>query len=398
MRVELILSSIAAVTILSCCNEKEKKESVPVLELSKGKIEVAGDMASEKISITSNRAWHVEASEPVSWISVDPEQGGQEQDKAAAVEITVGIEENGSLDPRECVLRIVSEDAALPVATIQVVQAGNPNAVVPSTVELSLPEKGASWYCDPAVFSSLGSNPAKANKDHGKRTIIVKAQKPWKASVSPETTASGVVLDRTSGAAGEIELHVTVGANTDFGSRKKLVIEVCSDGELPAKIELSQEKASVLTLEFRSLDRSSAVWAFEETPNTDATKNSGTGTLTVAGYKFGWKATTTCMFEPGTNFGWRVGRGIGDYVEFPAIPGRKLVKVHVIDANAGGVAAVQTAEGTTVEGGTFADYKNIAKTTGAVYNLSGTAAGTAYRLVATANGTLRLTHIELTYE
>ena len=398
MRIRLLIICLVAALAVSGCSLKMQKENIPVLQISKDNIEAGREAVTEKITVTSNRAWHIEASALVSWISVAPETGGDEQEEAVGIEITIEIEANGSISSRECVLRIVPEDTALPVASVKVYQEGNPDALVPSTVELSLPAKDASWYCDPAVFSSLGSNPSKANKDHGKRKITVKAQKPWTASVSPETTAAGVVLDKTSGAAGEGEISLTVGPNTDFDNRKKVVIEVCSEGELPAKIELSQEKASILTLEFRAMDRSSAVWAFEETPNTDATKNNGTGTLTVAGYSFGWKATTTCMFEPGTNFGWRVGRGIGDYVEFPAIEGRKLVKVRVIDANAGGVCAVQTADGATVEGGTFADYKDIAKTTGAVYNLSGTAAGTAYRLVATANGTLRLTHIELTYE
>ena len=154
-----------------------------------------------------------------------------------------------------------------------------------------------------------------------------------------------------------------------------------------------------MVLECRTLKNDNAAWPFTEEPNILDTQNSGTGTLTAGGLTFGYYATNTCMVEPGTSFGWRVGRGVDNYIEFPAIAGKKLVKVYVVDGNAGGDCHVQTTGKVDVEGGNLGSgvYKSGA-TAGVTFNLTGTAVNTAYRLNATANGTIRVKHLELTYE
>lgn len=358
--------------------------------------------ANGTIGILSNKAWTAKVKDgSTASVSLDPVSGSGN----ATISVKVGA--NSESVAKSAV--IVLSAAGCPDIEVPVSQVKAPSAL---SVELSLPEKVL--YSDPGLFPSIGTATDKETKDKngnsvtvtgsGKRKVIVTSSKAWTARVGAATTASGVALSKTSGTGNDV-IEVSVGPNTDFANRKKVVVEVAAEGEDYAKIELEQEKAAIITIESRNFDSTDAAWPFDETPNIIDTENSGTGTSTVAGYSFGWKATTTYMIEVGssTAYGLRLGRGVGDYFAFPAIPGRKLVKVYVLDGNAGGDCHIRTSEGVDVAGGnldaggTASYYKNNAKK-GVTFNLTGTEANTSYRLEAILNGTIRIRHLELTYE
>lgn len=261
----------------------------------------------------------------------------------------------------------------------------------PFLAEVVCPDGG---YSDPLLFSSLGSNPSKANAAHGKRYISVSSPVAWTAAPGPSNTASGVQITPASGSDGTSIIEVTVGANTNFDNRKTVAVEITPEAGTSAEILFEQEKASVMTLEFRDLENKTGVWAFEEDPNNGVGIGTGSPvTYTVAGYGFKCLATDANMYE--SNYGWRVGRAVGDYIEFPAVPGRRLSKVYIIDANGTAACHIKDTDGNDVAGG-VTDYTSAK--TGATFRLPKTKINTAYRLQATVGQTIRCKHLELTYE
>lgn len=339
-----------------------------------------------EITIESNAAWKAQTKEgSTASVSYRPESGSG----------------NGTL------VAVVAANAqtVAQTATVVVSAEGCENieivlnqeaSIVPAEAEITYPEStGYTAHINAQLISSLG----------GKRAVFVNSPVEWEAKVAASSTSTGIVLSKASGHSGLDTLVVTVGANKDWDNRKAIAIEITPKGGKTATASLEQEKGSILALEMY-LPVFKGYWPFEETPATETGTNSGTGSYTVAGYKFGYKATSDCMFE--TSYGWRVGRGIGDYYEFPAISGKKLKKVSIVDGNAGGVPAIVDAAGATVNGGannqcdllvaaSSDDFKTIAVNKLATWTLSGTKGNTAYRLQATADGTLRMRYISAEY-
>ena len=256
-----------------------------------------------------------------------------------------------------------------------------------ASIDASLATKGDSWYVEPGVLSSLGSNSEKANADHGRRPIYITAKKAWTAKVGDETTAAGVRLSQDSGEAGESVLYVSVGQNTDFNTEKKVVVELKAEGEDPVQVELTQKAAKVVTFEFRTFDRSAVCWPFEETAKTD-----GEGTYTAGEYTVGYYTTATTGME--ANYGWMIGRGTDFYVVTPKVTGHKLVRITMADNNATNPKVI-TADGDEVSGGAA-----VSNTAGKLFtwNLSGTEDGVSYRIKPTANKSMRILHLEFEYE
>ena len=359
---------------------------------------ISGDGGTTTISVNSNTAWTARVKDgATASVSLGTASG------SGSGSIVVTVAANPDNETKQAV--IVLSAAGCSDVEVTISQEKKPSGL---SVELSLPTKAGN--CEPGVFPSVGSAADRTATDKngatknvigsGKRVVVVATDKSWTARIGDGTTAANAALSKTSGT-GNAQIEVTVGPNTDFANRKKVVVEVAAEGEGYASIEIAQEKAAIVTIECRNLTNKDAAWAFDDAPNANDTQNSGTGTLHVAGMTFGYNASTTCMVEPGTSYGWRVGRGIGNYIEFPAIAGKKLVKVFVVDGNAGGDCHIQTsaAEPADVEGGNLGSgkYKSDARS-GVTFNLTGTAENTAYRLNAVADGTIRIKHLELTYE
>ena len=268
----------------------------------------------------------------------------------------------------------------------------------PASTEVKLADKGASWYVEPGVLSSIGCNPDKANALHGRRPVYITASKSWTARLGEGTTASGAALSQTSGEAGESVIYVSVGQNTSFDTEKKVVVEVLVEGEQTVSVELTQQPAKILAFEFRTFDRSALCWPFEEAAYTE-TGHSGSGTYKAGAYTVGYNAAADNMTEDG--YGWRIGAGTACYIETPAIAGHKLVKVSIADGNANTNPNIVTTAGEVVSGGAFADRAEGSYVKGGapgVWTLSDTENGTSYRITPTANKTMRTLHLVLEYE
>lgn len=344
---------------------------------------------SVNIGITSNADWTAKVKDgSTASASVNPASGHGD----GTVTVTLGA--NGDNESKSAT--IVFSAAGCKDVEIQIKQAKAPAV---ASIEASIPEKQSGWYVDPAVFSSVGSKEGSANADNGKRAIILSAKKAWTARVGSATTASGVRLSATSGNAGESTVYVSVGANNDFSSSKKIIVEFLAEGEDPVAVEFTQEAASVLTLEFRAFDNSVRSWPFEEDPFAE-TGHSGSGSYTLtAGYKVGFNAANDNLVEDAQYLCWRIGTGTDCYIEAPAIPGHKLVKVSLSDYNSNTNPNICNAEVTILAGGKFADLTgSYSRGNVATWTLTDSSVGTAYRIVPTAKKTMRITYLQFVYE
>ena len=244
---------------------------------------------------------------------------------------------------------------------------------------------------DPQLFSSLG----------GTRWFSINSNISWTASVNAATTASGVVLSASEGEGSVAKFTVTAGPNTDFESRKTIVIDLVPDpaSGLEAKqVTLSQEKGSIMTLEFCSQDGTEALWPFAEEANT--TGGGGTsGTYTLAGYSFAYSAADS-NYSESEKACWLLGK-VGSYISTPAVEGYRLSKASIYDINGTAAIAIQDAEGNDV---TNAGQKDLGKKKNTSWTLSASTAGnTSYRymVVNNSNGeskTLRIQTLTMTYE
>ena len=258
------------------------------------------------------------------------------------------------------------------------------------TFKIVAPEKKG--QVDPEVFNSFGSSP---------RWFGIESTVAWTARITDESTASGAKLVTASGTGNLEKFEVTVGQNTDFANRKTVVIEFQPEGLAPVQKILQQEKASILTLEFRSQDNGSLIWPFNEDVTTEANSAAPaggvSGNLTIGGYTFGYYAVKDCMKEAA--YGWRLGTGAGCWVQTPAIAGKKLVKVSLADGNSANTTPnIVTTDGAVVAGGLFTEAAGSFESKGlGTWTLAGTEANKSYRIASTADKTMRVLYLSLEY-
>jgi len=261
-------------------------------------------------------------------------------------------------------------------------------------VEITLTQKAASSFMvvfpeapmvDASVFNSLHES---------SRWFKVASDKAWTAKVGSETTAEDVTITTASGTGNLDKFEVTVAKqNTDWNNRKKVVIEFTLSDKSVEKVTMYQEKASVLALEFRDQDNKTMKWPFKEDIPSEAVTISGgdSRSLSCGGYVFPCYGVTCVCKE--SNYGWRIGTGVGSYFETPVIAGKTLKKIYLFEHN-GKALKFSDSKGTSITAtatpATAAD-KLIE------YTLSNPSADTAYRVITT-NGTLRIYYIRLVYE
>lgn len=239
-------------------------------------------------------------------------------------------------------------------------------------------------YSNSEVFTSFGLT---------SRYFSIVSTKSWTAKVGSETTASGVAIKTTSGTGNLEKFEVTCGQNTDFANRKKIVIEFTLDGGKIEKVEMEQEKASIIELECRNLENTKGVWPFDCDPIPSSPDNPGSGTLTSCGYSFGYYASKLCCYE--SSFGWRVGSSANDYITTPAIEGKKLKSIGLVDSN-DKVKKITKLDGTAVS---FSQNPtSIVKLEETTYTLENPEVNTSYKFIITLSGTMRIFYLKLVYE
>ena len=115
-----------------------------------------------------------------------------------------------------------------------------------------------------------------------------------------------------------------------------------------------------------------------------------------ATYTFTVSATTDIVMN--TVRGIRIGMGIGDYMQFPGIDGKKLTEVTMVSGAKGGCAAPRIAgkDGKTLSGGDAHSFT----AEGEIYTwkLSGTASGEGARLTATLPKSMDIRQLIIKYE
>lgn len=388
-----LLLILSALVLLSCSKAEPINKTKYEMVLDTRTISLPFEKSEKIIQVSSEVAWTVQKAEPCAWLTVTRASG-----KASEVVnvILSAAANNASLESRSVTLLFVPSDGYSDVVKLKVSQAA------PSVLEsfsFNIPEDGP--YLKQTVFSSLG----------GCRSFGIRSNVKWTASVDASSSASGIILSESQGDGDMAKFEVKLSSvNKDMDSRKSVVIAFTTEMGNVHKLALEQEKGSVITLELRVPDNSTSFWPFDqEAPTTAGNCSETTSFYTVGGtdgYRFGWHATSDCMFEP--NFGWRIGKGVGNYVEFPAIAGRKLTKVSVVDANGWAQPHIKDVNGQTVAGGSVSECS--ASKAGSSYqayceqqkmvswDLTGTESGAPYRFQATNASTMRLRHLELVYE
>lgn len=253
---------------------------------------------------------------------------------------------------------------------------------VEDTFKASFP---SARFVDSKVLSSLGVAP---------RYFSISCNKKWSAKVGSETTADGVVLTTASGEGDCPKFEVKCAPNTDFNNRKKIVIEFDVEGMGTRKVEMEQEKGSILGLEFRDQANSGVYWPFNEeiTENTTAIDGGVTGTYTVGPYSIPYHGITHTCIE--STRGWRLGTGVGNYIQSPVIEGKTLKKIVVYDSN-GCPAVVADDTGAAVE---FSCDETAVQAVMATYTITSPEAGKAYRFQNTTSKTLRIWFMTFIYE
>lgn len=250
-------------------------------------------------------------------------------------------------------------------------------------VKCYIPEKER--YLDPSMFSSLG----------GTRWFNVESNVPWTASVNEEeSTAKGIVLRVTEGENNMESFKVQVTEpNLDFDSTKKVVIDFKPQGGETYKYEMIQQKGSILLFEFRDQDNKNKIWPFVDPDESPASTNKGEGWFTApGGYKFHCYATTALYLYSN---GFQCGSGEKDWIEFPVMEGRTLVRVTIVDYNGSTKPSIHDAQGNPITGGEYnAAFGKLIPFT---WNLEGTEPGKAYRMITNTTKTFRINNIEFEY-
>ena len=177
--------------------------------------------------------------------------------------------------------------------------------------------------------------------------------------------------------------------NLDMDNRKTVVLVFSPEGGSQYTLRMEQEKGSILALEFKDQDNTKSQWIFDEpVPSSIPAK----GYFHIGGYAFGYEGTNYCQLH---SSGWQLGSNPDNYVEFPAIPGKRLVRVTFVEFNASPMPSIVTTAGVTVDGGETITYSKLAPTT---FNLRETEENTAYRMIVGTNKTFRFSHLEIEYE
>lgn len=248
-------------------------------------------------------------------------------------------------------------------------------------VRHEVPDASGLWV-DPTVFSAICSE----------RSFKVLSNCKWTAKVDAAgTTAKDVELPVDSGEGNNDDFRVIVrGTNTDMDNPKTVSIVFTPEEGEPYTVNMTQSKGSVIALEFRTQDLSAARWVFDEDQPGAVAQD---GALTAGGYEFKYHAEGYCQLHDAS--GWQLGTGTTVFVEFPAIPGRKLVRVSFREYNKNTKPQIVTSGGSVVSGGEAISFDRNVLTS---YYLSGTQENTPYRMQPTEPKTFRFTFIELEYK
>ena len=333
-------------------------------------VDIPDTGGSLTVKILSNTQWHAEVAAGATADVTLPETVGEGD---SDLEIVVGPNIDRS-EGKTATVVITAEDCEPVEILLEQVKA------VPF-VKHEIPAAAGLWV-DPAVFSAV----------YSERSFKVVSNCKWTAAVDTDaTTATGVELPVTSGEGNLDNFRVIVrGTNTDMDNTKAVVIVFTPEGGEPYRVNLTQGKGSVIALEFRNQDQSEARWIFDEAQPGAVIQS---GTLHVGGYAFNYNANGYCQLHAAS--GWQLGSGDTVYVEFPAIAGRKLVRVSFREYNANTAPVITDAKGNVIPGGESVSFKRNELTS---YYLSGTAENTPYRMMITNTKTFRFTYIELEYK
>ena len=241
----------------------------------------------------------------------------------------------------------------------------------------------------------------------GKRNILVKSNVNWTVGIK-DSAAENVTFSKTSGGRGETSVTMYFEGNPDFDSRREFIAQFVT--EVPGvddgtnAYEFTQERGSLHRYVFSY--NGTWYWPFLESrpslsvgsPNFSSERKSFTtrsGHLLTVFSKYGvWLNNTR-----GINLGLKENDSAGDYIEFPAIEGRRLVKV-----------TWQTAGGATRSGNQIVEADNPANIVGPeifascqtgdlrIWELTATEAGKAYRIESTRDQTMQTPALECYYE
>jgi len=157
------------------------------------------------------------------------------------------------------------------------------------------------------------------------------------------------------------------------------------------------------------LDFSGSNWPFTEASpgggfGSDSKDYSGIHTFNYSdggnARAFTMSATTDVCLN--STQGLRLGNGAGDYIEFPAIPAKKLVQVSVLKNTKTATCStpkITDISGNMVVGGDAFKFTNGTQVEEHAWNLRNTAANTSYRIVATESGVeMKIYKLTLGYE
>ena len=290
-------------------------------------------------------------------------------------ELVISVAENLWIEKREATLVIVAGEATQNIVITQ------DEYVERNRVKVEVPVN-SSRIVAPDVFSSLG----------GVRSFSVVANCNWTASVSEETTATGVSISNTSGYGDMDGFTVTVdGVNTDLDKENKIVIEFVPEGQPAYKYEMIQQKGSIIAIEARDMDNAKSVWPFDEAQLADGASK---GALHIGGYAFNYECSNYNKLH--SSGGWQFGSSSSNYIEFPAISGRRLSRVTFYDYNDGANPFIAGTDGRITEGGEKMSYKNDSKTK-KEFKLSETEYDTPYRIYIGTDKTFRFWLVEIEY-
>ena len=295
---------------------------------------------------------------------------------------------------------LVGENKDFASGKVAVIQLDAPGR---ETIEVSLGQSVATpyiyietpgkKYIEPEIFGSLG----------GRRWFNVRSNVAWTAEVDAEKSeAEEISLVSSSGNGNVDKFKVLVrGTNKDFDRTKKVVVNFKYEGTILCSHEMTQQKGSILAFEFKWQEDSNPsddrCWWFTDPAAFPASADNlkGTGTfVTPGGYRVGWKATSK-IYVAGE--GLYTGNNSTDYFEFPAIEGRKLVRVTMVEKGGNVTPVITDTNGETVEGGTFSG-TNFQTSVPYTWNLPNTSENTKYRICMGANKQMKLSFLEIEYK
>lgn len=255
-------------------------------------------------------------------------------------------------------------------------------------ISIKTPGSNEVPYVNPGIIPSIG----------GSRYFKIVSNTDWTAKVNEEeTTASCVTVSALMGHGDMSNFTVNIsndGYNTDWNNTKKVVIDFYPNGGEPARLEVLQQKASIITFEFKTEDNSKNRWFFANPDTNPGSSNFGTGKFVLAnGYYIGYSGTASAYLH---SEGLQVGNAPEDYFEFSGIEGHRLIRVTTLDYNGSTHPFIADTKGNTVTGGEYST--EFGKLKPFTWNLEGTQNGAAYRMYSGYNKTLRITLLELEYE